>query len=89
MIVGNFDAMSVHVFPDETDAPLSTDADALLSGTVPSNRLRVVRWRYSQVVQASRGIDAVETHLRTALDLGRDAFRESSGGDPLGHFATE
>jgi hypothetical protein len=35
------------------------------------------------------GINAVETHLRTALDLGRDAFRESPGGDPLGLFATK
>src|SRR5258708_6072470 len=57
MIVGYFHLFGVGSGPDETDAPLVVDADAVLAGAVASQRFEPVAGRKSQERELHRGVD--------------------------------
>ena len=52
-VIDDFDLHGALVDPDEADTPLVVYSDAVLSGTVASQRFETMRWRHSQVGSGS------------------------------------
>lgn len=51
MIIGNFYLMDAIFPPDKTDAPLSVDADAVLSSPLSAQLLKTIGWRNTEIIQ--------------------------------------
>ena len=51
MVVDDLDIKGIAIFPLETDPPLPIDADAVLSGPVTVQRLKVVAGRHTKVIE--------------------------------------
>jgi len=76
MVVNNLYFVRVSASPDEANAPLVVDADAVLSLAVAVERLKAIaRWG-SQVTQRNSGIQLAELPERHRLDgaKARDPF---------------
>lgn len=74
MVIDNFDLLRVPVVPDKAYAPLVVDADAMLSGAAPDQRLKpVARWR-SEILQLGRGIQIPQLAPRHREQVGWEAL---------------
>jgi hypothetical protein len=51
MVIDNFNVVRIAITPDEAQPPLVIDADAVLSGPVPGQRLQVVGRRLPEILQ--------------------------------------
>jgi hypothetical protein len=54
MVINNFKVERIAITPDEAQSPLVIDADAVLSGPVPGQRLQVVGRRLPEILQRGR-----------------------------------
>jgi hypothetical protein len=54
MVIDNFNVVRIAITSDEVQPPLVIDADAVLSGPVPGQRLQVVGLRLPEILQ--RGV---------------------------------
>ena len=52
MVVDDFDLVALPFVPDEADAPLVVDPDAVLACALRSQSLQAICRRYAQVVEA-------------------------------------
>jgi len=71
--------------PDETNAPLAVDADAVLPFAVAVQGFEAVAGRRSQVAQHVRGIQLPKLAKRDSLDV-LEAFDGLASMEPLGFF---
>jgi hypothetical protein len=69
--------------PDEADAPLVVDPDAVLSSPVASQALEPVPWRAPQVLQGARRVQEEKLAVRLALEVGCQTRNPLSLEDPL------
>jgi hypothetical protein len=51
MVINDLNIKGISIFPGEAYSPLVVNADAVLSGTVASQRLESVAGRYPQILQ--------------------------------------
>jgi hypothetical protein len=71
MIVGDLDAIGTAILPDETDAPLVVDPDAMLAGSVPLQGFQMIARRRGQVAQLFSLMDLAQFALSNPLDVRR------------------
>jgi hypothetical protein len=88
-VVIHDDCIRVAVAPDEADTPLPIDADAVVPGTIPTQRLQAVGWRDAQIVQGARIIQHTELTPGDLLDLWREPAITLAKPDPLGRPVAE
>lgn len=69
MIVHDLDLVCVAIPPDEAQAPLVIDADAVLTRPVANQRLKTVAWRYPQEIQRGGGMELLELPNRNRCDV--------------------
>jgi hypothetical protein len=67
MIVGDLDVVSVGIFPNEANAPLIVNANAMLTLAVASQRLQAVARGSQQVPQRSRTMEIQQLSSRDSL----------------------
>jgi len=68
MVVGDFNAVRVAIFPYETDAPLIVDPDTVLPLAVALQLLEAIARNRAQVVEACRSIQHLQLPLRQPLE---------------------
>lgn len=51
MVVGDADFVGIAVFPDEADAPLIVDTNAVLSPPVAAEGFKMIAWWGAQIVK--------------------------------------
>ncbi len=68
VVVDDLDVLGPGVGPDETDAPLLVDPDAVLSGAVRLEGFEAVAGRGPEVVQRFGGVEHDELAQRGAFD---------------------
>lgn len=73
MVIGDFDIMSIGIFPSETDAPLVINADAMLPFPVSIECLKMIAWREPEEVDVGSGVDELELYESAPGDVGWDA----------------
>ena len=78
MIVRYFDPFGAALAPDETNAPLVIDADAVLPDPVSLERFQPIAGRCRQILQFLRGMDLPQFSLRDTLNIGRQPSRKPS-----------
>ena len=78
MVVSDLDLFGIVSGPDEADAPLVVDADAMLAGTITAQRLEPVAGRESQEGEFHRSVDELKFDERPLLDVGRKPARTSA-----------
>ena len=74
MVINDLDLMGT-VVPDEADAPLVVNSNAVLPPPVPSEGFQAVPAQCLEVVQAGRGVQATQLLPGPVLDLGRKVGR--------------
>ena len=77
MIVNDFHVMGISLAPDETNAPLVVDANAVPSGAIALEHLQPIAWRHAQIEKLNGGIQHVEFSLGRTLNIGAESL------DPL------
>src|SRR6185312_4768911 len=83
MVVNDFNFMGVATLPEEADAPLVVDPDAVLAFAVALQGFQAIGWRNAEVIQGRRGIEHAELAARDLLDIGRQSPGCSSAPDLL------
>ncbi len=78
MVIGDFYVLSIGSGPDETDAPLVVDADAVLAGATATQRFEPVAGRESQEGEFHRSVNELKFAERPLLDVGRKPARTSA-----------
>ena len=79
MIVGYFDFYGTSFGPDEADAILVVDANAVLPASVPGQSLQSIAGRYTKIAYDCGGIELVQLSLsHTPNGRGTDTSRVSS-----------
>src|SRR5690348_14521434 len=71
MVVDDFNFMGIAVLPEEADAPLVIDPDAVLTFAVTFQGFQAIRGRNTKVFQGRRSIEHAEFAARDLLDIGR------------------
>lgn len=84
MVIDDLYTFSKTIAPKETDPPLVVDTDTMFSLAVPLQGLKPIRGRKSKILQPDSGIDRIESHERSLLNLSRElphklAFKNSFG----------
>lgn len=75
MIVAEFNIMGIAILPNEADAPLVIDADAVLAGPVVFLGFQAVGWWYPKVFQLGCLIDHRQFALCSRYQICRSSFR--------------
>jgi len=75
MVIDDFNLIGVSVPPLETDPPLIVDPDAVLSAPVDGQGFQAMGRRDTQIIQGDRRVELFKTHLRSAMNVLRDAAR--------------
>src|SRR5262245_42324780 len=83
MVVDDFHAPGVAIGPSETDSPLSVDPDAVLPSPVALQRFQLIRRRDRQVLEISSGMQLLQLHQGSLLDILRQLARILAVPDPL------
>jgi hypothetical protein len=60
--------MSITLTPDETDAPLVIDANAICPRVVAFQQFKLVSWRHAKIPQAKRPMQVQKLPPRSAFD---------------------
>ena len=89
MVIDDFDRVGMTVFPDETDAPLVVDADAVLAHPFALEGFEVIARRHTHVTQGFRGRELREFAKSDALNGGRKPPRGNALPNLLRLFVTE
>jgi hypothetical protein len=71
MVVDDFDMAWSSFLPDEADAPLVVDQDAVLAGAVAFQRFQPIAGRDTQILQDARLIEQTQFAQRRRLDIRR------------------
>ena len=69
MIFRDFNVLHVAIFPDEADAPLIVNANAVLMLAIASQLFEPVTRHRRQVIQSLRGVDHHQLPKRLLLEL--------------------
>ena len=86
MIIDNVDLPSVSITPNETNAPLVVDANAMLPGAVASKNFEPVAGRDPQVIKAASRVDCHQLGPSPLLDLSGQAADGITSEDSRGAF---
>ena len=78
MVVDDLDVEGIGGAPDETDAPLIVDADAVLARTIALERLEPIAGRDAKVSEGVGRIEDDEFPKRDALKAGGQTTREAT-----------
>lgn len=78
MIVHDLYIPGIAVTPDEADAPLIVDANAVLPASVATKGLQPVAGRDSQVIETASSVDCNQLRPGSGLDL----LRQPANGMP-------
>lgn len=89
MVIDDLNVIGIAAFPDEADAPLLVDPDAVLSFAVMMQRLQVVGRRDAQGLKEARGIQHHELDRRCSLNGLRQLAGKAPKEEFLGLFAFE
>lgn len=89
MMVHDLDSPGIAVAPDETDAPLIVDANAVLPDSAASKGFQSVAGRDPQVVEAASSVDCNQLCPGSLLDLRRQPANGMPCEDGRGAFAGE
>jgi len=87
--VDEFDIFRPSFFPDEADAPLCVDSDAVLAPTIASELLQMVPRRDPQILDVVRCVDHLELPQSRSLHRPVDALDVLHMPDALGVLAPE
>jgi hypothetical protein len=68
MVINNLDRMSAAILPDEADAPLIVDSDAVLTSPVSFQTLKSVARGNIQTVQRDSGVEQLQLDPRRLRD---------------------
>jgi hypothetical protein len=68
MVINNLDRMSAAILPDEADAPLIVDSDAVLTRPVSFQTLKSVARGNIQTVQRDSGVEQLQLDPRRLGD---------------------
>lgn len=83
VVIGNFNVEGVTVFPDEANAPLLIDTNAVLSFAVTPQSFKIVRWRHPKVVECDGRIQLRQTPLRSRYNFDRKPLRDTARADSI------
>jgi hypothetical protein len=89
MIINDLDIEDLARFPDEADAPLIINPNAVLPGTPPAKRFKAVGRRQAQVSQGAGVINQAQLSPGQLLDILRQALRVLPLPDFPGFLFTE
>ncbi len=89
MIVHDLDIPGIAVAPDEADAPLVVDTNAVLPDSVASKGFQSVAGRDSQILKAASSVDCNQLCPGPGLDLRRQPANGMPRKDGCGAFAGE
>ena len=89
MVVDDFDFMRGAILPDETDSPLTVDADAVLACSVTSEGFQAIARRNTEGVELGRCVQHQQLPPGRTLDVRREPTRPASSEQPLGLGVSE
>jgi len=87
MIISNFNLVDPIFPPDETDAPLFVDADAVLPLSRAAQQLKAIGRRYAEIIQCFRIVKHDQFSFSNALYVTRQLFGKTAGEYFLRLFA--
>lgn len=76
MIIRDFDVFRLSLPPYKADAPLVIDPQAMLSLAIPFQGFQSIRGRQMQVLQVDGGVEGIQSHERSLLNVGRELPHE-------------
>src|SRR5260370_32692899 len=71
MIIYDLYLFCVAALPEETNPPLIIDGDAVLPFTISLESLQPIRWRQAQILESGGGINRIELHEGSLLNITR------------------
>ncbi len=74
MVIYDFDFLGIGSAPDEADAPLFVDADAMLALSVSFERLEAIARRELKEFKLHGRVDELKLCQRALLNVGRQPF---------------
>ena len=74
-MIDDFDRVALPLLPDEADAPLVVDPDAVLACALPPQRFQPICRRNAQVIEAVRSVEHPQLPSGERLNLIRKATR--------------
>ncbi len=83
MVVDDLNVVRVARAPDETDSPLSVDANAVLTSPITLEFLQAIRRWDSQVIKVNRSVQHAELSESRSLDVSAEAFDSLALKQPL------
>lgn len=89
MVIDDLDVPGFAVSPDEADAPLLVDPNAVLSLPVIAQSFQAIAGRRPQIVESLRRIDCDKLRARSPLDLRWQITDGVAGEDRRGAFVGE
>lgn len=89
VVIDHLDSGSTSCRPDEADAPLTVDANAMLALAVSLQGLQPVGRRDTQIVQGLRVVENPQLAPRRRLDVWWHATRNAALPDAFGLLAFE
>jgi hypothetical protein len=84
MIIYDLYPFSMAILPDETNPPLIIDADAVLPFAISLENLQPIRSWQPQIMESRGGVNRVELHEGSLLNITRKLARELPMEDSLG-----
>lgn len=70
MIIYDFDLFRIILLPDKADSPLVINPQAMLSLASPFQGFQPIGRRKTQILQINRGVECVQSHERSLLNIG-------------------
>jgi hypothetical protein len=89
VVIDNFDFTCFTFLPNEAKAPLSVDADAVLTGSIAFESFEMVGRRRPQVLQNFSTVDLKQFAEGDALDVSRQPTRSFAFPNLLRFVAAE
>src|SRR5690606_17071055 len=89
VVVDEFDIVRSSLSPDETDAPLCVDSDAVLAPTIADALLQAIARRDPQILDVIRCVDQLKLPQNRSLHRPVDALDVLLLPDALGALAAE
>jgi hypothetical protein len=84
VVVRDLNIERIAVGKSKANAPLIIDPYRALAGPVTLQRLKAIGWRQTQVLDVARGVQLLQAHGRSPLNVARQASTFASGEKPLG-----
>jgi hypothetical protein len=87
VVIHYFDVSRPLAGPDETNAPLSIDANRMLARTVAAQRFQMIAWREAEVVDRMRRIQRGQHGTRAFDQIGGKPLPEATRHGVLGELS--